>query len=96
MLDLSVDLGKLRDYCEHSNMYRMYEEGEQIQLVFEPTFIEASYHGSGAKTYIYFRREGERARLVKFEIEDQNGERREEDLEAAGESLRVWLDSVEW
>jgi hypothetical protein len=95
MADLTVSYEKLRAYCEGSNMYRMFEEGREIRLVFEPNFVEASYHGSGAKSYIHLVREGERARLVKFEVEDAEGERREVDLEAAGPSLEVWLASVE-
>lgn len=95
MAELSVDYAKLRDYCENSNMYRMFEEGEDIRLVFEPNFVEASYHGSGAKSYIHMRKEGQRARIVRFEIEDAEGDLRDVDLEAAGESLQVWLESVE-
>ncbi len=94
-MELTVDYDKLRAYCEHSSMYRVFDEGNDIQLIFEPNFVEATYHGSGAKSHMQLRREGPRARLVRFQVEDAQGELREVDLEAAGESLRVWLDSVE-
>jgi hypothetical protein len=95
MKPLTVRYDKLREYVDTSGMYRMYEEGEEIKLVFEPTFVEASFHGSGARIFISGRREGDVVTIYRFEIEDADGERRELDLEAARESLAVWLETVE-
>jgi hypothetical protein len=92
---LTVQYGKLKEYVASSGMYRMYEEGNEIKLIFEPTFIEASFHGSGARIFISARREGETVTIYRFEIEDAEGEKRELDLEAARESLAVWLETIE-
>ncbi|MFQ5838306.1 MAG: hypothetical protein ACE5HJ_05935 [Thermoplasmata archaeon] len=95
MEPLTVRYDKLKEYINASGMYKMYEEGEEIKLIFEPTFVEASFHGSGSRIFISGRREGDRVTIYKFEIEDAEGEMRELDLEAARESLAVWLESVE-
>ncbi len=95
MEPLSVDYDKLKAYVDANGMYRMYEEGNRVVVVFEPTFIEASFHGTGARTFITWRREGNRVTLASFEIEDVEGERRDVDLEAAHASLAAWLESVE-
>ncbi|MEE9236987.1 MAG: hypothetical protein V3U52_04290 [Thermoplasmata archaeon] len=95
MEPLTVSYDSLKEYVDSSGMYKMYEEGEEIVLIFEPTFIEASFHGSGARTFITCKREGDLVTVQRFEIEDEEGEKRELDLEAARESLAAWLETVE-
>ncbi len=95
MEPLTVGYDKLKEYVDTSGMYKMYEEGEEVVLIFEPTFAEASFHGSGARTFITCRKEGDLVTLQKFEVEDEDGERREVDLEDARAPLEVWLESVE-
>ncbi len=92
---LTVRYDRLKDYVDSSGMYRMYEEGDEVKLIFEPTFVEASFHGTGARIFITGRKEGEVVTIEKFEIEDEAGEMTELDLEAARESLAVWLETVE-
>ncbi len=95
MEPLNVQYVKLKEYVDTSGMYRMYEEGKEITLVFEPTFVEATFHGTGSRIFITGRREGAVVNIRRFEIEDENGARRDLDLEAARESLAVWLETVE-
>ncbi len=95
MKPLTVQYEKLKNYVDSSGMYRMYEEGEEVTLVFEPTFVEATFHGTGARIFIAGIRQGDLVNIQRFEIEDESGERRDLDLEAARESLAVWLETVE-
>ncbi len=95
MPPLTVRYDRLKEYVGASGMYRLYEEGDQVVIIFEPTFAEASFHGSGARTFITCRKEGNVVTLERFEIEDEEGERRDLDLESAYASLAVWLESIE-
>lgn len=95
MEPLTIPYAKLKEYVDSSGMYRMYEEGAEVTLVFEPTFVEATFHGAGAQIYITGRLDGEAVVIQRFEIEDADGERRDLDLEAARPSLEVWLESME-
>ncbi len=95
MKPLTVQYEKLKEYVDSSGMYRMYEEGKQVTLIFEPTFVEATFHGTGARIFITGQRDGDVVSIQRFEIEDADGERRDLDIEAARESLAVWLETVE-
>lgn len=95
MKPLTVQYNKLKEYVDSSGMYRLYEEGEEVTLIFEPTFVEATFHGTGARIFITGKRNGDVVNIQRFEIEDADGERRDLDIEAARESLAVWLETVE-
>ncbi len=77
----------------HIRGYCMEDEGNRIQLAFEPWFSESDRPNAVPCLRITFRRMGDRVVLERFAVCDGT-EERTVDLEAAHDALQSWLDAM--
>lgn len=90
---ISAPWHRFRDGVRRAAGYDLEEREDRILLRFSPWFTESAHPHQEPCLRLEFRREGDRAVLERFIIEEVEGTRHL-DIEAGRDALQAWMNCI--
>ncbi len=90
----SAPYERFRAGIQQSLGYDLVEEGDRFVLSFAPWFAESLCPHREPRLRLLFRKRADQVVLEQFLVEDDDGESRPLNIDAARDALQAWLDCV--